>query len=197
MDWLRWLFDADSFVTRDRCGDWGTITPAVYRAASWVIALSYFFIAASLALVVRKNYSMFLRFWIGWGFVTFVFWCGMTHVMDAAAFVWAPYRLFTLVLLVTAMVSAATAACMPAAINRMALYRSPEEYETKNAELREKQAKLEFLMAEKIAFNKQLVAEKAELMRLVEEAHHKEFNDARYRKMMSKLHGLQAMRSEA
>jgi hypothetical protein len=57
----------------------------------------------------------------------FLLLCGLSHLCDVVVFDWAPYRLFTLVDLLTAAVSVAAACWMPSVVQWM-VRQPPREY---------------------------------------------------------------------
>lgn len=120
---MHWLFDSTEFVTRNHCGAWTPTLIAVNRISNLLVFLAYFTIPLVLFYLwqnVRRNDA--IRETIGrypsiiLCFVVFIFSCGLTHLCDVFAFDWAPYRLFTLIDLVTASVSVGTAILLPGVI---------------------------------------------------------------------------------
>lgn len=127
---MSWLFDASSFITRNHCGNWTSTLIAINRIANLLIFIAYFTIPLSLysfwtsthkdAIIVKvfgQKPSIILCF------VVFIFSCGLTHLCDVLAFDWAPYRLFTLVDVITAIASVFTAVILPGVIKTVLVER--------------------------------------------------------------------------
>lgn len=138
---LDWLLDTDPFVTRNHCGTgWGAGLVWAYLAGNAVIALSYLCLAYRLAVCWRRKREVWPKPWIILAFAGFIGLCGLTHVADVLVFGWAPYRLYTLVVLMTAAVSLPTAVLFPFVAKYVEGLRSGEEYERLLKELRDKDA---------------------------------------------------------
>lgn len=129
-DFFSWLFDAESFVTRQHCGDWGGLLPWVYAVANLLIALAYFRIPLTLLDLYRKRKDVLPERATLVQFAAFITLCGITHLLDVLVFYWAPYRLFTLVYILTALVSIGTALSLPRAAN--AIFQLPNPVELQN-----------------------------------------------------------------
>lgn len=117
---LEWLFDTRHFVTRDHCGNFTPALIALNQLANFLIFLAYMSIPLSLFSywrVLRKypevRKMLNDRTWMVMMFCVFILSCGFTHLMDVLAFVWAPYRFFTLLDVVTALASLPTALLLP------------------------------------------------------------------------------------
>lgn len=116
---MEWLFDADSFVTRNHCGNWTPALIAVNQAANFLIFISYFTIPLALFGFWRTIRHRIENNWIILMFVFFILSCGMTHLMDVLAFTWVPYRLFTVIDVVTAVASVPTAFLLPGVLKNL------------------------------------------------------------------------------
>lgn len=108
MDWtLAWL-EGLEFMPHGQCILWDSwiLWPRV--AAHFVIFLSYMVISWSISRYVRKLPAPQYR-WLGWGFVLFIGFCGVTHAGAILVNWWAAYRPENVLLAVTALFSAGTA----------------------------------------------------------------------------------------
>jgi hypothetical protein len=137
MDW-NWLWDASEFMTRNHCGPgWTPELIGLYIVSNAMIALAYFAISIVLYFLYRKDWEdppttrMFAMF------MSFIFLCGLTHVSDAAAFYWVPYRLYTFLYMLTAISSAVAALNLPFLVARLVRYPSPAFVNKLNDQLRE------------------------------------------------------------
>lgn len=125
---MNWLFDSSEFLTRDHCGKWTPVLKSAYIAANVAIAASYFAIPIALAVMHRRRRGDIIARWVLAMFAAFILSCGLTHVADAMAFHWAAYRLYTLLVVVTAATSLPTAIALPVAILRAWNSPTPEQY---------------------------------------------------------------------
>lgn len=135
MDWVRWLFDASAFMTRDQCGDWPAGMRLAYIVSNAVIAISYFGIPVSLVFMHRMRRGDVIAHWVLVLFTAFIFGCGLTHIGDVLAFSWPAYRLFVLFAFFTAAVSLPTAVILPIELLRAAERPTPAEYHEVNRKL--------------------------------------------------------------
>jgi hypothetical protein len=119
MDW-DWLFDASQFLTRNHCGvGWTPAMETIYKTSNLTLALSYFMIPISLLFLYRKKRDDLPTPWVLILSILFIVLCGLTHLSDVVVFYWAPYRLFTLLYVVTALVSAVTAYRLPMVVRNL------------------------------------------------------------------------------
>lgn len=124
---MSWLLDTAHFITRDRCGSgWTDMLIAVNRLSNLLIALAYFLIPLALfALWLNVRRLVVVREIVGSNpsiilcFVVFIMSCGLTHLCDVSAFEWAPYRLFTVIDVVTAVSSLFTAMLLPGVVKQV------------------------------------------------------------------------------
>lgn len=137
VDWIRELFDADGFLTRGHCGPWSESLKLTYIASNAVIALAYLLIPFALFVLWRKRRYDIEQPWILLSFATFITACGLTHVGDVAVFWWPGYRLYTLISIVTAVLSIATAMVLPWVVNIALDLPTPEQFRRLNIELQE------------------------------------------------------------
>lgn len=99
-----------------------------------LIALSYFSIPIMLYYFIYKKRDTPYR-WLFRLFATFIFWCGMTHLVSIWT-VWDPvYQIQGVTKAVTAAVSFLTALCLAPTIPKLLSLRSPEELEKVNVQL--------------------------------------------------------------
>lgn len=110
---LLWLLDTTQFLPRGQCGNWSDSLVVIYKSASVVIAISYWLIPVSLFALYRSQLSRNPHTWLTLAFALFITLCGLTHAMDFLSFYWPAYRLFTAVLIATAIVSFFTACATP------------------------------------------------------------------------------------
>jgi two-component system sensor histidine kinase/response regulator len=137
VDWFKDLFDTDGFLTRGHCGPWSEPLKLAYIASNAVIALAYFLIPFVLFVFWEKRRQDIEQPWILLGFMAFITSCGLTHVGDIAAFWWPGYRLFTLISIVTAVLSIATALALPWVVKLLLTLPTPEQFRRLNIELQE------------------------------------------------------------
>ena len=108
MDFLTSLFARNGFLPHGACYSW---TPGLLWAmvgADAVIAAAYFSIPVAIVGFVRQRGQAATN-WVPWLFSTFIFACGVTHVMDIWT-VWQPdYAAHAATKAVTAAVSIVTA----------------------------------------------------------------------------------------
>jgi hypothetical protein len=121
---MEWLLDTAHFFTRNHCGvGWTSTLILISRFVNFLIFFAYFSIPVSLMVIwwelrgiaslkTLKDTVIQSR-WIVLMFVFFIFFCGLTHLCDVLVFDWAPYRLFTLVDTITAVLSVTTAVFLP------------------------------------------------------------------------------------
>jgi len=137
MDW-NWLWDTSEFVTRNHCGPgWTPELIGLYIVSHAIIALAYFAIPIELYFLYRKDWDDPHTTRVFAMFMSFIFLCGLTHLSDVAAFYWVPYRLYTLLYVITAIASAVTALNLPFLVARLVRYPSPAFVNKLNDQLRE------------------------------------------------------------
>jgi len=108
---MQWIFDSSDFVTRAQCGPgWSPALKVLYIIPNVIIALCYWWIPVCGLYYWRKRREGIERqSGVLMLFVLFIFFCGVTHFLDVTVFGWAPYRFYTLVLDITAVISVAAA----------------------------------------------------------------------------------------
>jgi hypothetical protein len=112
-----WLLETAPFMTRSQCGvGWTPGLKATYLVSQFAICVGHFLIAAALFWLYRVKRSESPRpekFLVLMGFMVLG---GMTHVADIAVFLWAPYRLYTSLLVINALATLGVAAYLPPTI---------------------------------------------------------------------------------
>jgi len=106
-DFISKLFDTSDYPARWTCGNWTPFEGWLHIVSDALIFVAYFAIPASLFVLVRRREVEFP--FIAWLFVAFIFFCGLTHAIEASIFWWPAYRLSGLVKAITAVVSLLTA----------------------------------------------------------------------------------------
>ena len=148
---LDWLLGGD-FLPRSQCGNWEAWLVNVNIIANCVIAFAYFLIPLALWALYRRRKSVLPRSWMLLCFCAFITLCGFTHVADVLSFWYAPYRAFTLLSVMTALVSLFTAFLLPGTVKYLCQYKTPAEYEAiltnRDALLTQKTATIEALKME-------------------------------------------------
>ncbi|TLD69989.1 response regulator [Phragmitibacter flavus] len=99
------LFNTDGFVPRWNCGDWSEGHGWLHVVSDLMVFAAYFAIPLTLwyFIALKKHQVPFTLLFFLFG--AFIFFCGVTHLIDATLF-WQPwYRLSGLVKLITALVS--------------------------------------------------------------------------------------------
>jgi hypothetical protein len=99
-DW----FGANGYIPHGFCMAWEPDLMAAMLLSNGLIALAYMVIAGGLVLKAIEPAPR-MPPWLYWGFAAFIFFCGISHVLDDVT-LWFPiYRLQALVLAITALVS--------------------------------------------------------------------------------------------
>jgi len=137
MDW-NWLWDASEFMTRNHCGPgWTPELFSLYIVSNAIIALAYFAISLALYFLYRKDWGDPRASRMIVMFMTFIVLCGLTHVGDVVVFYWAPYRLYMLISMLTAIAAAVTAYELPFLVARLLKLPPPAYVHKINDQLRE------------------------------------------------------------
>ncbi|MCA9117679.1 MAG: PAS domain-containing protein, partial [Planctomycetaceae bacterium] len=142
IDFFKRLFDTDGFPPRWDCGSVWKAEPGVgwlHIISDIGIFVAYMTIPIGLAFfITRRRDIPFPRLF--WLFVTFIFACGTTHLLEAGLFYWPAYRFSGLMKALTAGVSLATVATLLPLLPRALALRSPGQLEreiaARTAELR-------------------------------------------------------------
>ncbi len=133
---MNWLCDASEFLTRSECGTgWSPWLKQTYQLANFLIWFSYLVIAFSLYNLYRSKKTELPAPGLFVLATMFLLLCGLSHLGNVATFFWAPYRLFTLVDLMTAAVSVTAACWMPSVVHWMAHLPAQEYVHTVNKTL--------------------------------------------------------------
>lgn len=110
---LDWLFDYSDFITRDHCGAWTVWLIYAYQFANCSVALAYFAIPLSLCWLSNRLPADFKHRPTITLFMLFILCCGIHHVCQIFSFYKPAYRLFTVLDVILAVVSVATALYLP------------------------------------------------------------------------------------
>jgi hypothetical protein len=103
-DW----FGVEAFIPHGFCLSWDPYLMAAMVVSNGLIALAYMIITVTLAHRALEPRPLMPR-WLYWAFATFIFCCGLTHVLDNVT-LWLPlYRVQAVILGITALVSLFTA----------------------------------------------------------------------------------------
>ena len=133
---MNWLWDASDFLTRGHCGlGWTPWLKHLYQLSNFVIFFSYSYISLSLYSLYRKRKTDLPAPHLFALFSTFILLCGLMHLSDVIVFHWAPYRLFALLALLTAVVSATTASSLPVVVQNLMQLPSSEYLHVFNVSL--------------------------------------------------------------
>jgi hypothetical protein len=135
VDWIKELFDPSEFLPRGHCGPWSESLKLSYIVSNALIAVAYFLIPIALYVLWKARRRDVEQPWILLCFVGFITSCGLIHVCDITVFWWPCYRLFTLVSVVTAILSMTTAMLLPQAVRVALNVPTPEQFRRTNAEL--------------------------------------------------------------
>jgi PAS domain S-box-containing protein len=99
----------NGFMPHGFCISWSPELLWSMVGADAVIATAYFSIPLAIHSFLRKRPDSGITYWVPWLFSAFIFWCGLTHVMDIWT-VWRPdYGLQALTKVATAGISIVTA----------------------------------------------------------------------------------------
>jgi len=128
MDFITRLFDSSDFPARWTCGDWSAGHGWLHILSDLGVWSAYMAIPLVLLyfFVRRKDLPFRGVFFL---FGAFIFFCGMTHLVDAIIFWWPVYRVSGVFKFLTAVVSWATVLALVPIVPRAMSLRSPEELE--------------------------------------------------------------------
>ena len=136
------------YTPRGRCMNDEPVVIWLHVAADTLIALSYFSIPIGLLAFVRRRNDLAFN-WMFKLFATFIFACGITHVIGVWD-IWQPlYRIDGLVKLFTGLASAWTAVLLWRLIPAAVALPSPARLATANAELARMRDDLELRVVER------------------------------------------------
>ena len=139
---MEWLFDSTSFVPRAACGAWDPWLRTTNQLGQTFVSAAYFAVCLALVILWRAKRSEFSRSWVILAFSIVFFWCGLGHLLDIIVFWWAPYRLYTLATVSTAIFSVPAALALPGLVRYLIRMPSPERYEGLVRNLESKVAEL-------------------------------------------------------
>ena len=107
IEFFKNLFGTSDFPARWTCGHWTSAHGWLHIISDVAIAAAYAAIPLAIVLVMRQRRDLSYPK-LYWLFATFIFSCGLTHLIDASIF-WHPwYRLSGVVKAITALASWAT-----------------------------------------------------------------------------------------
>lgn len=114
---------SNQFMPHGYCFLWRPELVWIHAMSDMAIALAYFAIPLSILIIMKKQKKTIPFNWVFAMFATFIFLCGLTHIIDVVA-IWQPVYYFSGVIkIVTAAVSLATAMLMfpliPTLVQRM------------------------------------------------------------------------------
>jgi hypothetical protein len=130
---LGWLLGGN-FPTRDQCGEWERWMVVANQWSDGLIALAYFAIPATLLYFYCTHRKHIPSNWMLLCFAAFITLCGLTHLTQVVVFWTAPYRLFTVVKIVTAVMSVGTMFLLPLVVRHLKSLPSVESYRVAVAE---------------------------------------------------------------
>ena len=134
MDLIKSLFYQGNFSPHGYCISWNPLFVWSDAIADGLIAAAYFSIPIALAIFLMKRRDLAFP-WVFALFGTFILLCGMTHVFGAVT-LWLPlYDLDTMLKILTAVVSLATAAALWPLIPRALALPSPANLRAVNHDL--------------------------------------------------------------
>lgn len=100
------------FMPHGFCFLWQPELIWLHAISDIIIAVSYFTIPITILIILQKKKQEIPFIWIFWMFATFIFFCGLTHIIELIA-IWRPiYYIEGLVKVFTAAISLATAIIM-------------------------------------------------------------------------------------
>ncbi len=106
-EFFRNLFDTSDFPARWTCGNWTSSHGWLHIVSDLTIAAAYAAIPLAIVLMMRRRRDVSYPK-LYWLFATFIFSCGLTHLIDASIF-WHPwYRFSGVAKAITAVASWAT-----------------------------------------------------------------------------------------
>jgi len=136
------------YTPRRLCMEQDAAVIGLHLVSDLLIALAYFSIPVALLVFVRRRHDLVFN-WMFLLFATFIFACGMTHVVGVWD-LWQPlYKIDGLVKLATALVSAATAVLLWRLIPAAVALPSPAELAAANAALARARDELEERVGER------------------------------------------------
>jgi hypothetical protein len=135
MDWF-WLCDTSAFLNRSDCGTgWDPLLRQTYQLANFLIWFSCLVMAVGLFSLYRGKRSDLPAPGLLALSGAFLLLGGLSHLGNVLGFYWAPYRLFTLIDLVTAAAAVAVACQIPSVVHGLVRLPPHEEVRTINKTL--------------------------------------------------------------
>jgi hypothetical protein len=134
-DVISTLFSTSGFESPAQRGGWSEPLVHAYIGANLVIALASLLFAASLLAMGRKRQSGGECAWLIPLFIAVICSSGATHACEVVAFWWPGYRLFTLISVLSAGLSAGAALAFPKVTRAFSAYPGPSEFDRITHEL--------------------------------------------------------------
>jgi hypothetical protein len=133
---MNWLCDTALFLTRGQCGTgWTPWLKQTYQLANFLIWFAYLVIAMGLYNLYRCKKAELPTPGLFALATVFLMSCGLSHLGNTVSFFWAPYRLFTMVDLLTAAVAVVAACRMPSVVDCLVHVPAPRYFPTVNQTL--------------------------------------------------------------
>jgi zinc transporter ZupT len=122
---------SDSFMPHGYCFLWRPELVWMHAITDAIIALAYITIPITIVTIVKKRQSRIPFLWVFWMFATFIFLCGLTHIVELIGIWKSFYYLEGVLKIITAAISLATAIMMfpliPVLIERFRSLDEPEK----------------------------------------------------------------------
>jgi len=149
----------DDFLPHGQCLLWDAGLLRIYAVSDLLIALAYATISGFLVYLVYKTRSIIPFHWIFLSFGAFIFFCGVTHLMDVLT-LWSPiYWTAGGAKVMTAFASITTALALPATVPKvLALIESARQSEEHKRHLIKSNQELENEIAERRRIEDELQA---------------------------------------
>lgn len=134
IEYLQRLLEENDFMPHGHCYLWEPIIMWSHAISDSIIAFAYFTIPLTLIYIVRKRKD-FTYIWLLILFAIFILGCGTTHIFDVIT-IWTPlYRLDSIVRVITALASIATAVVLARITPAILVIPNTKEWERVNSEL--------------------------------------------------------------
>lgn len=160
------LFDSSQFLTKDHSGAWTPLLQSTYIVSNSLMAISYFIIPFILISVWRRKRKDIEYSWMIILFSAFIFFSGISHVINITSFWWAPYRFYVLLHFLSGCVSFVTMLTLPVVIRKKLRLMSREQYHRLNNELQISLSQKEIAIVEKNKIIDELESQLRQLERM-------------------------------
>lgn len=155
-----WLIYTNDWPARWNCGIWPLWLGWIHIASDWLTFIGYILIPVALGILYRKRPTLFPNGKMTLCFITFIFACGITHLISGLTFWWPIYHGWAIAKLAMALATWATLIVGVKLWPTIITYRSPVEYE---AMVRERDAGI-------LKVNELLVLSRKQATELIEES---------------------------